>query len=234
MVIHTERSISALKMNRREFTQKAGAAAPKEAWWYASWWWRRWVFKVFPRCPPVNLTPSLAGWRLLSGGKFTEVSVWRADRCGDLFSSQTLRELKFFCPFQAEMWQRVSRTGGRTDASPHISAVFFSSYKMPKTVTTLLLLGHVMLLCGTFLCIKLSDGPVQLTDRPIDTPPIRTAGSSIHTGSVLQLHSPDTTSRGRSWPERNLTPRRLQEIHTETEAGNWRTKAAPKIQCEWG
>ena len=44
---------------------------------------------------------------------------------------------------------------------------------------------------------------------------------------------PDT-SRGGSAPEHNLTPRRLWEIHTETGAGNWRTKVASKRQCEWG
>ena len=54
------------------------------------------------------------------------------------------------------------RTGRRTDASPHTAVVVFSSYKLPKTVTvtTLLLFGHVTLLCRKFLCIKLSEGPV--------------------------------------------------------------------------
>ena len=43
----------------------------------------------------------------------------------------------------------------RTDASPRITVVYFSSYKLPKTVTVtmLLLFGHVTLLCGTFLFI---------------------------------------------------------------------------------
>ena len=41
----------------------------------------------------------------------------------------------------------------------------FSSYKLTTTVTvTLLLFGPVTLLCGTFLCIKLSEGRVQLSD----------------------------------------------------------------------
>ena len=49
--------------------------------------------------------------------------------------------------------RRVGRTGGRTDASPCTAVVFFSLNKLPKTVTvtTLLLFGHVTLLCGTFL-----------------------------------------------------------------------------------
>ena len=37
-----------------------------------------------------------------------------------------------------------------------------------------------------------------------------------------------------AWAGANFTPRRLREIHTETEEGNWRTKAASKSQCEWG
>ena len=56
-----------------------------------------------------------------------------------------------------------SMTDRRTDTSPHITAVLFSSYKLPKTllVTTLLLFGPVMLLCGTFLFLKsLNDGSV--------------------------------------------------------------------------
>ena len=47
----------------------------------------------------------------------------------------------------------------------------FSSYKLPKTVTvtTFLLFGSVTLLCGTFLFINLSEGPVQSSD--CTTPP---------------------------------------------------------------
>ena len=51
------------------------------------------------------------------------------------------------------------------DASPRVSVVFFSSNKLPTivTVTTLVLFDH--LLCGTLLCIYLSEGPVQLSDE---------------------------------------------------------------------
>ena len=70
------------------------------------------------------------------------------------------------------MWRRVGRTDGRTDkrtdASLHISAVFFSLYKLPETVTVtvLPLFGHVTLLCGTFLFIYLSEGVViRLSDQ---------------------------------------------------------------------
>ena len=48
----------------------------------------------FFKLEAVGLPQSREG-RLFSGGKFTEVSVQRADGCGDLFSSQTLGELKF-------------------------------------------------------------------------------------------------------------------------------------------
>ena len=62
----------------------------------------------------------------------------------------------------AEMWWRVGRTGRRTDTSPCTAAVFFPSYKLPKTVTvtTVLLFGQAVLLCGTFLSILLGEGPV--------------------------------------------------------------------------
>ena len=46
----------------------------------------------------VSLVSSLSmsqGWKLFSGGKFPEVSVRTDCRC-DLFSLQTLSELKFF------------------------------------------------------------------------------------------------------------------------------------------
>ena len=46
--------------------------------------------------------------------------------------------------------ESVGQVGGRTDASLCTTAVFFSSYKLPKTVT--LLFGYVKLLSGTFFC----------------------------------------------------------------------------------
>ena len=49
-----------------------------------------------------------------------------------------------------------------TDTSPRITAVFFSSRKVLKTlpVTMLLLFGPVTLLCGTFLFILLREGSI--------------------------------------------------------------------------
>ena len=64
----------------------------------------------------------LQGRRLFSGGKFTEVC-----HSDFFFSSQAL-------VFQSAMWRRVDRTDGRADTSPRGSPVFFSSYKLPKTV----------------------------------------------------------------------------------------------------
>ena len=89
--------------------------------------------------------------------------------------------------------------------SPRICAVV--------TVTTLLLFGHVTLLCETFLCIKLSEGPVQL----------------MSVRSTSTQYDSDSTSRGRSGPERHFAPRR--EIHTETEAGIGVLK--PQCQFKW-
>ena len=82
MVIHTEWSISALKTNRCEFTQKAGAAAPIEAWWYTS------CFQGVSRCPPCQ--SDSGGWRLHSERKFIEVSFRR--HRSDLFSLQTVNQ----------------------------------------------------------------------------------------------------------------------------------------------
>ena len=62
------------------------------------------------------------------------------------------------------------------DANLHLGkvyAVFFSSYKLPKTVTvtTLLLFGHVTLLRGTLLFILLIEGPVKLSNCQTDAHP---------------------------------------------------------------
>ena len=121
--------------------------------------------------------------------------------------------------FRAEMWQRVGRTGGRTDISPCITEVF-----LPKTVTVskLLLFDHVTLLCGTFLFILLSGGHAQLSDCQTDTPLLCAAGLSIHTGLVRPYCASDTTSRGVSATEWNFHPSHLRDIHTKEEAENWR------------
>ena len=73
------------------------------------------------------------------------------------------------------------------DASPHTAVVFVSSYKLSKTVTvtTLLLFGYVTL-CGKFLSVKLSEGPVQLSDCTIDTPPLCATSLFVYTGLVCQ------------------------------------------------
>ena len=64
--------------------------------------------------------------------------------------------------FQAKMFQRVCRTERMSDTSSRVTAIFFSSYMLPKVqlVTMILLFGHMMLLCGTFLFILLSEGSV--------------------------------------------------------------------------
>ena len=85
--------------------------------------------------------------------------------------------------------------GRRTDTSPRTAAIFFSSSPKKVTVTMLPLFCSGTLLCGRFLFIKLSEGPVQLTDNQIDTPSIHAAGSSIHTGLVCQYCASDTIRR---------------------------------------
>ena len=153
MVIHTEWSSSTLKTNHREFTQKAGAAAPREAWWYTSWWhWR-----CSPPCPPCQSDSLTRGTEAVLWGK---VHWSLGPECYPswwfIFITNT-QWVKVFCWWQmlffGQKCDEESAKGGRTDASPHIYAVFFSSYKLSKTVTftTLLLFGHVTLLWRTFL-----------------------------------------------------------------------------------
>ena len=86
--------------------------------------------------------------RVFSGGKFTEVSVGATDHRG-------VSHLVTGAVFQVAMWWRAGRTDSRTDrrmdSSPRISAVFFSSYKLPKTVTvTRLLLSGPVTFSETF------------------------------------------------------------------------------------
>ena len=69
MVIHTVRSISALKTNRREFTQKAGAAAPKEGVMVHVMMMMLVCLQGVTLVSPVNLTPSLTGTEAVFWGK---------------------------------------------------------------------------------------------------------------------------------------------------------------------
>ena len=64
--------------------------------------------------------------------------------------------------FLAEMWPRFSRTDRMTEASPGITAVFFPSCKLPKTIpmTSLLLFGPVT----AFLFYLMSEGSDELSD----------------------------------------------------------------------
>ena len=52
--------------------------------------------------------------------------------------------------------------------------------------------------------------------------------------STRPWYGPDITSRGGSAPERNFTPCRIWNFHTEEEAENWCRIPACKWQCEWG
>ena len=99
------------------------------------------------------------------------------------------------------------RTNRRTDTSPHITAVFFSSYELKKTlpVTMLLLFGPVTLLCGTFLFILLSEGSVYCEHHLMNTLPLCTTALSIHTGTVRQCCSPVTNSGVASEAQQNFT-----------------------------
>ena len=110
------------------------------------------------------------------------------------------------------------RTNRRTDTSPHITAVFFSSYELQKTlpVTMLLLFGPVTLLCGTFLFILLSEGSVYCEHHLMNTLPLCTTALSIHTGTVRQCCSPVTNSGVTSEAQQNFT-----RLHLKLSAYVW-------------
>ena len=83
-----------------------------------------------------------------------------------------------------------------SEAFPCMDVVFFSSYKLSKTlpVATLLLIGPVMLLCGlrcgTFLLYVMSEDLFWLSDcehHQTNTPLFRASGFSIHTDTASSL-----------------------------------------------
>lgn len=96
------------------------------------------------------------------------------------------------------------------DTSPCITAVLFSSYKLSKTlpVSTLLLFGPEMVLCGTLIFILL-DGlfSYHTEHHQIDMPLHLSASLSIHTGTVCKCCASDTTTEGAS--EQNYTYHRI-------------------------
>ena len=117
------------------------------------------------------------------------------------------------------------------DAAPHSCGIFSPSYKLPKIVivTTLLLFGHVMLLCGTFLCICLSEGPVQLSDYMTDTPSISKALASPFTlvrfANNMALTLPPEAEKHQSEisplaASETFTQRRRQRIGAESPHAN--------------
>lgn len=82
------------------------------------------------------------GGMLFSRAKFIEVTLGKADCCRSYVGDRRC--------FSG----RVGRTDGMTETFPGMDSVFFTSYKLPKTLpaTMLLLFGPVMLLCfGIFI-----------------------------------------------------------------------------------
>ena len=132
---------------------------------------------------------------------------------------------KHRCCFQVEMWRRFGRTDRRTDrrtdTPPPISAVFF----LPKTVTVtmLLLFGHVALLCGKFLFIYLSKGPVEvirLSDwRPLDMRSRLIHSTLVQFASNAPLILPPEADQHQS----KISP--LTASETFTQRRRWRIAA---------
>ena len=106
------------------------------------------------------------------------------------------------------MWWRV----GRTDTPPRITAVFFSSNKLPKTpLVTLLLFGHVTLLCGTYFCIcwvkdlfSYQTVDTIRSTHPRSTPPAYPFTQVRFSSDTTS----DTASRAASELQWNFTPHR--------------------------
>ena len=103
--------------------------------------------------------------------------------------------------FRADMWQRVGRTdrrtARRTDTSPHITVVFFSSYQFPKTlsVTTLLLFWscNVALKDISLYCVEWKI--CQTEYLQIDTLLLSTASLASFTQTLICLCcTSDTTT----------------------------------------
>ena len=122
------------------------------------------------------------------------------------------------------MWQRVSRTDRMTDASPHITWVFSSSYKLQQTlpVTTLLLFGPVTLLCGSLLFHLKTEGSVQLSDcehHQTDSSLIHTASFSMHTDTPTLWLWYYLWRRIRA---AELPPLHICNFHTDSNPENWR------------
>ena len=117
--------------------------------------------------------------------------------------------------------QTGRQTGGRTFL--HLQLwYFFSTYKLPKTVTVtiLILFGHVTLLFGKFLFIKLSEGPVQLSTtqstRPCSAPPaypFPLVGLANNTTWYSLQRRISVRPKFHPSPDWNF--------HTEEEAENW-------------
>ena len=121
-----------------------------------------------------------------------------------------------------------------TDTFQSITAVFFSLYKLTKTLpgTTLLMFGPVTLLCGTFFGWVKDLLSYRIANAIRSTHQLHTAGLSIHTGTVQQTSK--TTSGGASETQWNLTPSHIWDFPTEEGVGNCCRIPALKRQCEWG
>ena len=103
---------------------------------------------------------------------------------------------------------------------------------MTVTVTTLLLFGPVTLLCGTFLFIKLSEGPVaviRLSDQHT-LPYMQPAYpfTLVQFSNTAPLILPPEVDRCRS----EISPLTASETFTGAEAENWRRITTSKWQCE--
>ena len=166
--------------------------------------------------------------RPFSGGKFTEVSVWRTDCRGNFFFNTNTWWFKVLCRWQTlffgvEIWWRVSKTDRRTDRKtntfPHNSAVFFpkgsDSYYVTFVWSCNVALSDISLYLVEYrTCVVIKT--VWLT-CPCNRPPPYPFTLIWFANTAPLILSPYRHMGG----EKNFTPSRLQDFLTEEEAENW-------------
>ena len=139
--------------------------------------------------------------------------------------------------FQRDMWWRVVRTEWHT--SPHITEVFFSSYKLAKSWSITVVWScnislWVISLYFVYWRICLVITPWIPSDH---TPLHRATGLSIHSGSVRRCCASDSTSGSASQAQWNFTLSCIQNFRTEEGAqigaGSLHSKGSVNGASNW-
>ena len=196
-------------------------------------------FQCVFRCPPCQSDSLTCGGGGRGRGCFLEESSLTSwswlSRCFNFITNT--RFVKVFCRWQTLFFgqkcekESVGQAGGQTVGRTllHVYLRYFLHHiSCQITVTALLLFGHDMLLCGTFLCIKLSEGPVQLTERwpTCPRPHLQLIHSHWFGSPILRPYL-----QRHIWAGAKFHP---SPHPRDSYSHSWPTKAAPKSHCEWG